>query len=209
MRNPDRIERQSIRASRALADRSTAPRGLRRGQTLTAEVWTKHGLETQYVLFAMDLKTRRVELAGITAHPTEAFMSQVARNLTDPVDGFLRDHLALICDRDTKFTEQFQTVLESAGVEVVLTPYMAPNCNAFAERFVLSIKSECLERMIFFGHRRFRRAVTEFIQHFNGERHHHGIDGVPTPAECRPRTARVQCRERLGGLLKHYYRAAS
>jgi transposase InsO family protein len=84
-------------------------------------------------------------------------MAQVARNISDPVDGFLRRHRALIIDRDSKFTEAFRERLRHAGVEVILTPYMAPNANAFAERFVLSIKSECLERMIFFGHRRFQR----------------------------------------------------
>ena len=176
---------------------------------LTTEVWTPRGLETQHVLFAIDLKTRRVECAGITPHPTEAFMVQVARNLTDPVDGFLRDHRALIIDRDCKFTASFRETLEKAGVEVVLTPYMAPNANAFAERFVLSIKSECLERMIFFGHRRFRRAVAEYIAHYNRERHHQGIDAVPAPRNQGARLGRVRSHERLGGFLRHYRRAAA
>jgi len=95
-----------------------------------------------------------------TPHPDGAFMPQVARNLTDPVDGFLRDHLALIVHRDSRFTEHFRETLREAGVQIVLTPYMAPNANAFAERFVLSTKSECLERMIFFGHCGLRRAVS-------------------------------------------------
>jgi len=176
---------------------------------LTAEVWTANGLETQHVLFVIDLKTRRVDLAGITPHPTAAVMAQVARNLTDPEDGFLRGHLALICDGDTKFTEHFKDVLEGAGIEVVVTPYMAPNCNAFVERFVLSIKSECLERMIFFGRRRFRRAVGEYIEHYNSERPHQGIGNVPISGECDSRLGRVRCNERLGGLLKHYYRVSA
>ena len=107
----------------------------------TTEVWTPLGLKTYYVLFVIDLKTRRVEIAGITRHPTGAFMAQVVRNLTDVVDGFLKDHRLLICDRDTKFTDQFKRILGDAGVEVALTPKRAPNCNAYAERFVLSIKS--------------------------------------------------------------------
>ncbi|NOT29074.1 MAG: transposase [Planctomycetes bacterium] len=86
---------------------------------------------------------------------------------------------------------------------------MAPNANAHAERFVLSIKSECLERMIFFGRRRFRRAVGEYIEHYNGERHHQGIDGVPITGESGQRLGRVRCRERLGGLLKQYHRVAA
>jgi transposase InsO family protein len=174
---------------------------------LTAEVWTPRGLETQHVLFAIDLKTRRVEVAGITSHPNERFVAQVARNLTDPVDGFLRNHRALIIDRDSKFTPTFVATLSAASVKVVQTPYRAPNCNAFAERFVLSIKSECLERMILFGERRFRSAVAEYVEHYNSERPHQGIGNRPISGEVRPRLGRVRCRERLGGLLKHYYRA--
>lgn len=176
---------------------------------MTAEVWTSRGLETQYVLFAQDLETRRVELAGITPHPTESFMTQVALNLTDPIDGFLRNHVALICDRDSKFTDHFKDFLRNAGVEVVVIPYLAPNCNAFAERFVLSIKSECLERMIFSGRRRFRGAVEQYIQYFNAERPHQGIGNAPISGRSSPRLGRVRCRERLGGLLKHYYRDAA
>ncbi|MFT4542588.1 MAG: putative transposase [Planctomycetota bacterium] len=103
----------------------------------SVEVWTPVGLKTIYVLFVIDLESRRVHLAGLTANPNEAFMAQVARNLTDCMDGFLRGHRFLICDRDTKFTARFKQVLKAVGVEVVLTPVMAPNCNAFAERFVL------------------------------------------------------------------------
>ena len=86
---------------------------------------------------------------------------------------------------------------------------MAPNANTFAERFVLSIKSECLNRMIFFGRRRLLRAVGAYIEHFNTERHHQGIDGVPIPRQSGMRLGRVRCHERLGGLLKHYYRGAA
>jgi transposase InsO family protein len=175
---------------------------------LTAEVWTPRGLETQHVLFAIDLKTRRVEIAGITPHPTEAFMARVAMNLTDQVDGFLRGHRALIIDQDTKFTPRFTATLADAGVKVVRTPYRAPNCNAFAERFVLSIKSECLDRMIFFGENRFRAAVAAYVEHYNSERPHQGIGNRPIPGEFHPGTGRVLCIERLGGLLKHYFRAA-
>ena len=124
-----------------------------------AEVWTPKGLVTYYVLFFLDLKTRRVHIAGITEHPTGSYMAQIARNLIDVVDGFLVDHSLLICDRDSKFTYQLKRILADYGVEVVLTPRQAPNCNAYAERFVLSIKSECTRRMIFFGEASLRRAL--------------------------------------------------
>ncbi len=180
---------------------------------LSVEVWKPRGLITYYVLFVLDLKTRRVHIAGMTPHPDSAFMAQIARNLVDSMDGFLARHRVLICDRDTKFTEQFKRILRDEGVEVVLTPKQAPNCNAFAERFVLSIKSECLRSMIFFGEGSLRRAVTDYIAHYHVERAHQGIgnerverDGSVGDAALR--NAPVQCTERLGGLLKCYRRAA-
>ena len=117
----------------------------------STEVWTPQGLVTYYTLFLIDLKTRRIHIAGSTPHPNESYLAQVARNLTDAADGFLLPHRFLICDRDRKFTAQFRRLLKDSGVETILTPYRAPNCNAFAERFVRSIKEECLSRMIMFG----------------------------------------------------------
>ena len=100
----------------------------------TAEVWTPLGLRTYHVLFVIDLSTRRVHLAGITRNPDESFMGQVARALTDVFDGFLAKHRFLICDRDTKFTAQFRRILGDAGVKVIRTPKLTPNCNAYAEQ---------------------------------------------------------------------------
>ena len=100
----------------------------------TAEVWTARGLVTHYVLFVLHHASRVVEIVGITPNPNEAFMAQVARNLTDPVDGFLRDKRFLILDRDSKFTARFRRVLADAGVSVSTTAYRAPDMNTFAER---------------------------------------------------------------------------
>lgn len=175
---------------------------------LSVEVWTSKGLVTYYVLFVLDLKTRAVEVAGITAKPNEAFMAQAARNWADCVDGFLFNHRFLICDRDTKFTQKFKATLKSTGIEVVLTPVMAPNCNAYAERFVLSIKSECLNRMIFFGEAPLRRAVAEFVEHYHLERAHQGLGNKRIKARAEVGNGRIECTERLGGLLKRYRRAA-
>ncbi|GJM22514.1 MAG: hypothetical protein DHS20C15_24290 [Planctomycetota bacterium] len=176
----------------------------------TTEVWTPRGLVTIYTLFVIDLKTRRVHIAGSTSYSDGAFMNQVARNLTDVVDGFLGSHGYLLCDRDSKFSAAFRATLESAGADVVLTPHRAPNCNAFAERFVRSIKAECLGRMVFFGTSSLRRAVAEYAAHYNRERPHQGIGNVRIQQG--PRLASpaggVRCDERLGGLLKHYRRAA-
>jgi putative transposase len=114
----------------------------------TTDVWTRRGLATYYSLFVIDLASRRVHFAGPTRHPDDAFMRQVARDLTAPVDGFVRGHRVLICDRDSKWSDGFRQMFEEVGVRVVQTPYRAPNCNAHAERFVRSIKEECLHRVI-------------------------------------------------------------
>jgi putative transposase len=156
----------------------------------------------------IDLKTRRVEIAGITRHPTDPFMAQLARNLTDVEDGFLKGHRILICDRDTKFTDQFKRILRDFGVEVVLTQKRAPNCNAYAERFVLSIKSECLRRMIFFGEASLRRAISEYVNHYHGERAHQGIGNERIEQRDAVGEGEIVCDERLGGLLKCYRHAA-
>lgn len=173
----------------------------------TTEVWTPTGLRTYYVLFLIHLESRRVQIAGITRTPDSSFMQQVGRNLTSGDGEVLQGCRYLICDRDTKYTRQFEDTLAGSGIEIVRTPIRAPNCNAHAERFVLSVKSECLDRMIFFGERSFRRAVGEYVAHYHVERAHQGIGNEriqPTPARKGP----VRVTERLGGLLKHYSRVA-
>ncbi len=136
----------------------------------TVEVATVRRLVTYYVLVVIELSSRKVHIAGITLGPDGAFMMQVGRNLTDPFDGFLRGKRFLILDRDKKFTTEFRDLLEHAGTDVIRLPHRSPNLNAYVERFVLSIKSECLERMIFFSEQSLRRAVAEFIHHYHGER---------------------------------------
>jgi len=163
---------------------------------------------THYVLFAIDLATRAVHIAGVTPNPDGAFMAQVARNITDPVDGFLRGKKKFVVDRDTKFTEAFRKTLELAGIETVLTAVRAPNMNAIAERFVKTIKDECLSRMMFFGEGMLRRAIAEFVEHYHAERNHQGLGNRllrpgPTLAVTE---GRVQRHVRLGGLLSFYHR---
>jgi putative transposase len=124
----------------------------------TSEVWSPRGLITYYTLFVIDLRSRRVHVAGSTPTPDASFMAQAARRLTDAVDGFLADHRILICDRDAKWTRGFCRIVQGAGVRMVLTPVQAPNANAYAERFVRSIREECLDHLIFFGERRLLRS---------------------------------------------------
>ncbi|MFO1078440.1 MAG: integrase core domain-containing protein [Planctomycetota bacterium] len=141
----------------------------------TAEVWTARGLVTHYVLFVVHHATRAVQITGITTNPDAAFMAQVARNLIDPVDGFLRGKRFLIADLDTKFNERFREVHERGGVRVVRTAYQAPNMNAIAERWMRSVKSECLDRMVLFGEDALKQALQEYGAHFHQERPHQGL----------------------------------
>jgi putative transposase len=175
----------------------------------TTEVWTPRGLITYYTLFVLDLRSRRVHVAGSTPTPDAWFMAQAAWRLTDAVDGFLASHQVLICDRDSKWTDGFRHILQGAGVRIALTPVQAPNANAYAERFVRSIREECLDRLILFGERRLFRALDEFVAHYHGERNHQGLgNALITPAAAAAGGAQVRCRDRLGGLLRYYHRAA-
>ena len=175
---------------------------------LTMEVWTPFGLMTHYVLFFIDLKTRRILHSEVARNPGDAFMVGVARYLTDPVFGCLRNVKLLICDHDCSFTQGFRDALEAAGIRIVRTHRWAPNCNAYAERFVRSIKEECLERMILFGTGSLQRAVHEYVEHYHRERNHQGLGNRLLQSRRRPRSGPIQCRERLGGMLRYYHRVA-
>ena len=175
----------------------------------TTEVWTARGLRTYYPLFVLDLERRRVQVVGSTPNPDAAFMVQAARRLTDAVDGFLARHRVLICDRDGKWTDGFRALLEGAGVRIVQTPVQAPNANAYAERFVRSIREECLDRVILFGERRLLHVLKEFVVHYHEERNHQGLgNDLIAPAPRPIGRAGIRCRDRLGGLLRYYYEAA-
>jgi putative transposase len=176
----------------------------------TVEVWTKGGLVTFYLLFVMELKTRRVHFAACTATLGDAFMKQIARNLTDPFDGFLKDKKYVLMDRDTNFSSAFRAVLEGADVQPVRLPPKSPNLNSYLERFHLSIKSECLSRMIFFGEKSLRRAVTNYLEHYHVERNHQGLGNeiIEPGDEVGAVAGKIECRERLGGVLNYYYRKA-
>jgi transposase InsO family protein len=166
-------------------------------------------LVTYYTVFVIDLASRRVQILGSTPHPEALFMHQVGRQLTLADEGLLGPQHVLICDRDAKWSADVRRVLADAGVRVVVTPIRTPNANAHAERFVRSIKEECLNRLIPMGERHFRRAVAEFVEHYHRERNHQGlgntlIAGQPTLDVA----GRVHRRARLGGLLNYYQRAA-
>jgi len=184
--------------------------GLAAADFFTVEVLTMAGLVRYVVLFVIKLKTRTVEIAGITSQPNGNWMTQVARNLTDAEDGFLRGVHYLILDRDPLYTGAFRDLLRGTGVKPLLLPARSPNLNAFAERFVGSIKSECLDRIVPLGEKHLRAAVHAFMTHYHEERPHQGLGNQlisPTTRLLGP--GPVRCRERLGGVLRFYYREAA
>jgi transposase InsO family protein len=175
----------------------------------STEVWTWRGLVTFYTVFVIDLASRRVQIVGSTPFPNDLFMRQVCRTVTAADEGLLVGHRALICDRDAKWSAPVRARLEEAAIRVVQTPYQAPNANAYAERFVRSIKQECLNRVIPFGERHLRRTIAEYVEHYHRERNHQGIDNeLIEGAPARDHVGRIRRRPRLGGLLNYYARAA-
>ncbi len=175
----------------------------------TTEVWTFRGLVTYYTLFVIELESRRVRIIGSTPYPDESSMLQIARELTDASDGVLGGQRFLICDRDRKWSAGVRSLLEASGVRVIQTPFRAPNCNAYAERLVRSIREECLDRLIPLGQRHFRCALAEFATHYHRERNHQGLGNeLIDDAGGQPCSGSVRRRQRLGGVLNYYYRAA-
>jgi transposase InsO family protein len=158
----------------------------------------------------IELHSRRVQIVGSTPQPDEAFVMQGMRHLTNPVDGVLSGTRVLLCDRDRKWSQGVQRFLETAGVRVIRTPYRAPNRNAHAERFVRAIKEECLHRVIPLGERHLRRTVAEFVAHYHGERNHQGLENelIEVPQSHLLVSGFVRRRQRLGGILSYYDRAA-
>ena len=151
-----------------------------------------------------------VDIVGITTRPDERWILQVACNLIDLESGAMCGKEYLILDRDTKYTDQFRRLIRGSGTNVIRLPPRSPNLNAHTKRFVRSIKSECLNRMIFIGHASLRRAVAEYVDHYYGERNHQGLDNrliraVPSSLQG---VGMVRRKQRLGGMLNFYCREA-
>ena len=175
----------------------------------TVEVLTLAGLVRYQVLFVMELKTRRVEIVGVVHEAYELWMVQMARNLTDVLCGFLVGKRVLIHDRDPLFSKRFCDTLAAADVETKRLPARSPNLNAYAERFVRSIKEECLSHVIPLSERHLRSVISEYRVHYHAERPHQGLGGRLIEGQPESGTGTVQRKSRLGGMLNHYYRAAA
>jgi putative transposase len=162
----------------------------------TTEVWTWCGLVTYYVLFFLHVGSRRVHIAGMTPHPNASWMTQIARNETMHTWGFLKPGQYLIHDRDGTYCPAFQDIIDNAGINRVPLPPRSPNLNAFAERWVKSVKSEVLSKLILFGERSLRHALNQYTSHFHEERPHQGIGNVipfPSGLPANDRERPIQC----------------
>jgi transposase InsO family protein len=183
--------------------------GLIAADFFTTEVLSWRGLVTYYTLFVIDLRSRLVEVCGTTVCPDAEWMRQVARQLTDAMDGFARGKTHLIIDRDTKYCSGFREILESAGIQIVLCPPRVPQCNALAERFVRSIKTECTDRLIFLGGSHLRAALGSYEIHYNRHRNHQGPGNQLLMPQALPVQGKIRCQKQLGALLNYYYRQAA
>ena len=179
----------------------------------TTEVITPAGLITYYVLFFIHIGSRKIHIAGITPYPDERWMKQMARNVTMDEWGFLSNCKYLIHDRDSKFCRSFCSIIRSGCVKPLKLPPRSPNLNAFSERLVLSIKSECISGLIFFGEQSLHQALKEYTIHYHQERNHQGKENrllFPTQGfDPVTHEGDIKCKSRLGGVLKYYYRDAA
>jgi putative transposase len=183
-----------------------------KGQILACDFFTIETLflKTLYVLFFIDLGTRQVYSAGCTEHPTKAWVTQQARQMAWPLADRETPMRFLIHDRDMKFTQSFDTVFRSEQIKIIRTPYRAPNDNAFAERWVRTVREECLDKLIIINQKYLRRVLVEYISYYNAARPHQGIEQrVPTPRVTPlAGSGPVVCHDVLGGIIHDYQRAA-
>ncbi len=170
-------------------------------------------LRTLYVLFFIELGTRKVHITGATTNPDASWVTQQARNLAFDLDDTQAPARFLIRDRDSKFTRSFDEVFATEGAQVILTPIRAPKANAFAERWVETVRSECLDWTLVLGRRHLDQVLRAYVGHYNAERPHRGLDlGAPNAPQFNGQPAslkEIRRRDVLGGLIHEYYAPAA
>jgi len=165
------------------------------------------GLKTIYVLFFIELGTRRVHLAGCTANPNTTWITQQARHLIWDLEEEHQEKAYLIRDNDKKFPAAFDIVFTSQGIEIVTTPYRAPRANAFAERWVRSVRQECLDHILIVNQRHLHRVLQEYVEFYNQTRPHQGIgQQFPILGPERSTEGPIHRRNVLGGIIHDYFR---
>jgi putative transposase len=169
-------------------------------------------LRRLYVLFAIEVATRRVRVLGVTAHPVGEWVAQQARNLLMQVGEDVAGFRFLVRDRDAKFTAAVDAVFAAAGIEVLITPVRAPRANAYAERWVGTVRRELLDRMLILGCWQLQAVLAECVDHYNGHRPHRALGQAPPLGSAEPAvdlpTGTIARRDRLGGLVHEYAQVA-
>lgn len=158
-------------------------------------------------MFAIEVKRRVIHLLGVTKHPVDAWVTQVARNFTSDLEGAGRQIRFLARERDTKFTKSFDAVFSAVGIEALKTPIRSPRANSFTERFVRTARSECLDFVLVVGRRHLERAVSEFVAHYNADRPHRRLKlttSVTRVAQSAPRGGKLHRNDVLGGIIHEY-----
>ncbi|GAC1613248.1 MAG: integrase core domain-containing protein [Herpetosiphon sp.] len=167
-------------------------------------------LKTLYVLFFIEIGSRRVHFAGCTTSPTAGWVAQQARQVSWQIQDSVAPVRFLIHDRDTKFPAAFDAVFTTEQVKIIRTPVRAPNANAYAERWIRSIREECLDKVIILNERHLHRVLTTYVDYFNHARPHQGLDQrCPIPVKSTVRDGPIERRDLLGGVLHDYYRRAA
>jgi putative transposase len=215
--SPSTVRRILLGAGSGPAPRRSGPRwrqflSQQAASVLACDFFTVETLSLRrfYVLFFIELESRRVHLAGYTTNPTGAWVTQQARNLS--FTGLFDRMRFLIHDRDSKFSGAFDEVFRSEGIQVIHTPIRAPQANAHAERFVRTIRTECLDWLLIIGRAHLGSVLRIYTVHYNRERPHRGLALLPpdsTNADPPPSRGEIKRRDRLGGLIHEYHRAAS
>ena len=172
----------------------------------TVEVLNEDKLIRYMVPFFIDIKTRKVNIAGIKHNPDGKWMAQIARNQTDAEYGFLLGKKYLIHDRDSLYTKQFDAIVECSGTKIIRLPICRPEMNAYAESFVKSIKTECIDKMIIVNEDQLRYVIKEYVEHYNHERPHRGLGGKMIEPYSQDEDGDIVEFSRLGGLLRSYRR---
>jgi len=164
-------------------------------------------LQTFYVLFFIELGSRQIHFAGITTNPNQVWIAQQARQLVWELSDREKPLRFLIHDNDSSFCPAFDAVFRSEGLHVINSPVRASNANAFSERWVRTVREECLDYILIFNAAHLRRVVIEFVEYYNTARPHQGIDQQTPIPQARPASGTIQCRNILGGIIHDYYRA--
>jgi putative transposase len=167
-------------------------------------------LKTIYIFFFIEIGTRRVHIAGITEHPNGYWVAQQARNFGWFLQERDTNFVCLIRDNDSKYTDSFDTVIESEGINIIRTPFRAPNANAFAERWVRTLRTECLDNILVVNESHLRRVLTEYVEYYNSRRPHQSLNQQsPIPSPPPEPSGMIQQRKILGGIINDYFRIPS